>query len=98
MDEYQKDDFGEVQDDDGRRFLKLIKGGETKNHKADDQAVMEKGGKIPFEENALGFSPAQFILEYKKKLNPETNFLCQRPRRKNNQKNGWNLNSNPDIW
>ena len=95
MDKYEISDFAEVKDDAGNSFLKLVKGGETKNHKLDDQAVKEKGGKIPFEPNALGLSPAEYIKQYIKKLGPECKYLMCRPKR--NSKD-WKLALNPDVW
>ena len=95
MDKYEIGDFAEVKDDAGNSFLKLVKGGETKNHKMDDQAVKENGGKIPFEPNALGLSPAEYIREYIRKLGPEAKYLMSRPKRKNKD---FKLELNPDVW
>ena len=95
MHAYKIKDFAVVNDDNGKRFLKLVKGGETKNHKTDDQAVEETGGKIPFEPNDIGLSPAQYIMEYIRKLGPDCIYLMCRPKRTSKD---FHLEKNPDVW
>ena len=61
MDFYTKDDFQILMDEDNNlRYWKLIRGGETKNHKTTDQD-MEKGGRIYFKQNSAGLNPGEYL-------------------------------------
>ena len=54
-------------------------GEETKNHK-DDNEDLELCGVIPFLNDEFGFNPGRFFELYLNLLNPENDFLFQRPR------------------
>ena len=95
MDSYEKEDFKIFHDEDsGLNYWKLTKGGELKNHKDTDQD-MDKGGRIYFQENSVGFNPGQYFEDFKKKLNPKNKYLIQRPQRKCKW---FRLEENPTVW
>ena len=96
MIQYEKEDFQIFEDeDDGTKYWKLVKGGETKCHKTDSEDVMGKGGRIYFKENSAGLNPGQYLEDFMKKLNPDCKNLMQRPKRPSIT---FKLDENPDVW
>ena len=96
MNSYKKKDFEiKVDEDDGSHYWKLTGGGETKNHKNTDQDMSEKGGRIYFEENLVGFNSGQYLKDFMAKLSPDHKNLMQRPRRPGKE---FKLLENPERW
>ena len=94
--QYDKKDFQIfVDEDNGQKYFKLVKGGETKNHKTDSEDVMGKGGRIYFNTNSAGLNQGQYLEDFMKKLNPAGKKLFQRPKRTSKD---FKLEVNPDVW
>ena len=103
MNTYKKTDFEIKMDEaEGLEYWKLVGGGETKNHKNTDQDLANKGGRIYFKPNIVGFNPGQYLKDFMAKLNPQHANLMQRPRRASKNPNAkygiFKLDENPEIW
>ena len=94
LDMLKKCHFDLQNDGEGNYFFKKVIGEATKNHKSDSEDL-ENGGIIPFEPTPEGLSPGQFIQDWMSKLNPQCEFLFQRPRRLSSK---FRLKDNPDVW
>ena len=80
FDKFLKSDFESYANDDGYRYIRFAVKRRTKSHKNDSENI-EDGGSIPYEVNAYGISPADYIDELFKRLNPGNDFVMQRPSR-----------------
>ena len=82
----KKDDLELQLDDSGKpEFLRI-----SRDLTDDDTDCM-----IPFKRTNEGLSPAQFILDWMKKLDPDCPFMFQTTKRTSKQ---LNIEGNPDIW
>ena len=98
MVQFKKSDFKTFIDENGAKYWKLVKGGETKCHKDDSEDVDGRGGRIYFTENALGLNSGQYLEDFMKKLHPDCKNLMQRPKRPSKKPGKFKLENNPDIW
>ena len=80
FDQFKKTDFETIIDEEGFRYKRFAVKRTTKNHQNDSEDI-RNGGSIPYETNSYGFSPADYIDEVFKRLNPENEYIMQRPAR-----------------
>ena len=84
-----KTDLQAIEDEAGCRFYVTNVG------QGNNDLETEPSGMIPFETTYEGLSPGQFIMDWKKKLAPDCEFLFQRPRKISRT---FKMEDNPLIW
>ena len=94
MAKLKKTDFEIIEDENGERFYKKVRGELTKNHRVDSENL-DIGGIITFQVSPEGLSPGLFLRDFINKLNPSCEFIFQKPAQESKK---FKLLENPDVW
>ena len=94
MAQLKKDDFRIIEDENGDRFYKKVRGELTKNHRTDSENL-ELGGLIPFTVTPENFSPGLYLKDFIGKLHKNCDFIFQKPARESKK---FHIKENPECW
>ena len=94
MAKLKKTDFEIIEDENGERFYKKVRGELTKNHRVDSENL-DIGGIMTFQVSPEGLSPGLFLRDFINKLNHSCEFIFQKPAQESKK---FKLLENPDVW